>query len=225
MNENLLDISDGKLYDRNDMVKVGCHDCVGCSSCCKNMGQSILLDPYDIWQLTTNLKKSFEELLVASIELHMEEGLILPNLRMVQLAAASDEEGCSFLDKDGRCSIHTFRPGICRLFPLGRNYEPNRLQYFLLKDACPVQGKSKLKVEKWLGIPNSKAYQEYLIRWHNLTKAVRSLVGASLEEENKAKAITMDFLSSFFIKPYDCEDFFEEIHLRMDQWEERNGKH
>lgn len=221
MNENLLYISDGKLYDRNDMVKVGCHDCAGCSSCCKDMGQSILLDPYDVWQLTSNLKKSFEELLAFRMELHMEEGLILPNLRMVQLSAVSDEESCSFLNEEGRCSIHSFRPGICRLFPLGRNYEPDRLQYFLLKDACPVQKKSKLKVEKWLGIADIKSYQEYLIRWHNLTKAVRSQVAACMDEEEGAKAITMDFLQSFYIIPYDSGDFFEEIRYRMDRWENR----
>ena len=31
---NLDEISDGKLYDANDMVKVGCSDCAGCSACC-----------------------------------------------------------------------------------------------------------------------------------------------------------------------------------------------
>ena len=31
---------------------------------------------------------------------------------------AEDSESCTFLDENGRCSIHPFRPGICRLFPL-----------------------------------------------------------------------------------------------------------
>ena len=48
---NLKEISDGKLYDANDMVKVGCDDCKGCSSCCRGMGESILLDPMDIYRL------------------------------------------------------------------------------------------------------------------------------------------------------------------------------
>ena len=29
---------------------------------------------------------------------------------------------CGFLADDGRCSIHMLRPGICRLFPLARDY-------------------------------------------------------------------------------------------------------
>ena len=41
-----------RFYGSNDMAKVGCHDCNGCSSCCQDMGQSIWLDPYDIYNLT-----------------------------------------------------------------------------------------------------------------------------------------------------------------------------
>ena len=43
------------LYTSNDMVKVGCSDCAGCSACCHGMGETIVLDPYDIWQLTSHL--------------------------------------------------------------------------------------------------------------------------------------------------------------------------
>ena len=34
---DLKEISDGKLYEANDMVKAGCDDCRGCSSCCRGM--------------------------------------------------------------------------------------------------------------------------------------------------------------------------------------------
>ena len=30
----LEEISDGKLYDANDMVKADCQDCKGCFDCC-----------------------------------------------------------------------------------------------------------------------------------------------------------------------------------------------
>ena len=47
------------LYSNNDMVKLGCNDCKGCFSCCCGMGQSILLDPYDIYQLQTVTRENF----------------------------------------------------------------------------------------------------------------------------------------------------------------------
>ena len=52
-----------RLFDGNDMVKVGCHDCVGCSDCCKDMGTSVILDPYDVYRLMRGLGKNFEQLM------------------------------------------------------------------------------------------------------------------------------------------------------------------
>ena len=109
-NVRLEDISDGKLYTANDLVKADCHDCEGCSACCRGMA-SIVLDPYDVWQLCMGLGKTFQGLMEEHIELQVVDGGILPKLKM-----AGEEESCTFLDENGRCSIHLFRPGICRLF-------------------------------------------------------------------------------------------------------------
>lgn len=211
MEQNLQDISDGRLYEWNDMVKVGCHDCNGCSECCRGMGQSILLDPYDAYQLCSNLGKTFEELLQGPVELHAEEGLILPNLRM------AEGDACSFLSTEGRCSIHAFRPGICRLFPLGRNYTPEHLNYFLLVNECPVKNKTKMKVGKWLANDDRKTYQQFLLDWHNLTKQVRAQVTESLETPEMSRKITMAFLQLFYIKPYGKTDFYAEFYERVKQ--------
>ena len=40
-NIDLKEISDGRLYDANDMVKAGSDDCSGCWDCCQGMGDSI----------------------------------------------------------------------------------------------------------------------------------------------------------------------------------------
>ena len=37
-NIDLKEISDGRLYDANDMVKAGSDDCSGCWDCCQGMG-------------------------------------------------------------------------------------------------------------------------------------------------------------------------------------------
>lgn len=55
-NVDLSEISDGKLYDANDMVKADCKGCEGCSACCRGMGKSIVLDPLDVHRLTTLLQ-------------------------------------------------------------------------------------------------------------------------------------------------------------------------
>ncbi len=218
MRQDLLDISDGKLYGNNDMVKISCHDCKGCSSCCRGMGDSIWLDPYDVFQLTRNLGKSFEKLLEKEIELHVEEGFILANLKMIpdpgSDSMGTGETKCGFLNQEGRCSIHAFRPGLCRLFPLGRDYKEGKLAYFILKDGCPAPNKSKIKINKWLNVPRIKDYENFLEEWHGMTKALRGYFGEHREEEAICKAINMKVLRLFYTEAYQ-EDFYEEFRLRL----------
>ena len=140
---DLNEISDGKLYNSNDMVKADCGGCMGCSSCCQGMGNSIILDPLDLHRLCTGLEQTFDELMGHSIELNIADGIILPNLRM-----NGKEEACFYLNPEGRCSIHSLRPGICRLFPLGRLYQEESFQYFLQVHECPKPGKAKIKIKK-----------------------------------------------------------------------------
>lgn len=61
--------------------------------------------------------------------------------------------------------LHSFRPGICRVFPLGRIYEDGKLDYFLQAEGCVKQERSKVKVGKWLDTPDLKRNQKYLINW------------------------------------------------------------
>lgn len=210
-----MDINIGKLYSNNDMVKVGCHDCRGCSSCCRDMGQSIWLDPYDVYQMTMHLGKNIEQLLTKEVELHVEDGLILPNIRMV-LEGNEEEPSCSFLDEQGRCSIHECRPGFCRLFPLGRSYEGDAITYFLLEDACPMQGKTKMKVNKWLNMPRIKDYEHFLAVWHGLTKGLRAFYADNADNDAVIKAVNMKFLQMFYLTPYEDSDFYLQFHARME---------
>lgn len=210
---------DARLYDSNDMVKIGCNDCNGCFSCCQGMGESIVLDPYDIWQLETHLNCTFTALMQEKVELHVTDGLILPNLKMQGAL-----ECCGFLNKGGRCVIHPFRPGLCRLFPLGRNYENHKLQYFILEDACP-NGNMKVKVKKWLDISNNRSYEKFLIKWHDLRKELMKQIADRQTEESDSpesaammKTVNMNMLHIFYEKQYAPEDFYGQFEERMEEF-------
>ena len=159
---DLKAVSDGRLYRQSDMAKVGCNDCKGCSDCCRGMGSSIVLDPYDCFMLCKNLGESFESLLSYAIELQVVDGIILPNLKM-----ADKTDACAFLNEQGRCGIHSFRPGFCRMFPLGRIYENQSFQYFLQVHECAMEPKSKVKIHKWIGIPDIRRYETLVTDWHS----------------------------------------------------------
>ena len=102
-NVDLNEISDGRLYSSGDMVKADCHDCAGCSDCCRGMGSSVILDPMDIWRLHRGVRRDFQALLEAgNIELNIVDGMVLPNLKM-----DSVRDACPFLDGQGSGSIKT----------------------------------------------------------------------------------------------------------------------
>ena len=127
---------------------------------------------------------------------------------------AGEEDACLFLI-DGRCSIHGYRPGICRLFPLGRNYEGEKMSYFLLTDACPAKNKSKMKVSKWLEMDGVKDYEHFLVKWHSLTKSLRQTMQNYNEEEAKRK--NMLFLQMFYFTPVQQENFYDGFYERLEQ--------
>lgn len=215
MLQDLNEISDGKIYDINDMARLACNDCEGCNACCEQMGTSVILDPMDVWRLTVATGKTFEGLLADAIELNVADGMILPNLRM-----AGEKERCVFLNEEGRCSIHALRPGLCRVFPLGRIYEEQKVRYFLQRDACQKKERSKVKIAKWLDAPEQKKYEQFLLSWHGLRKKLESFL-ADCRNEQLAKNLNLHVLNQFFVMPYRAEeDFYTQFYARVDQMEQ-----
>lgn len=209
---SMEEISDGKLYDLNDMVKADCHDCEGCCDCCTGMGESVILDPLDVHRLSVNLKKTPEGLMEKELELDAADGNILPHLRMT-----GREERCIFLNEKGRCSIHDFRPGICRLFPLGRFYENGSFRYFLQVHECKKQNRSKIKVKKWIDTPDVKRHEQFVSDWHYFLKDVQEVL-YNAQDTELIKNLNLYVVNRFYIKPYEEErDFYEQFYERLEE--------
>lgn len=202
--------SDGRFYELNSMVKVGCQDCEGCFKCCQGMGNSILLDPYDMFQFRKSMNIGLEELIKEErIELGIYDGLILPHIKMTK-----DKEQCSFLDENGRCSIHAFRPGICRLFPLGRNFEDGKMNYILLSKACAKTNRTKIKIEKWLDITDGTTYHDYIIKWHDFKKLMSAQIAQADKEQ--ASQFNLYLLNTFFTTSEVEQDaFYKEFDIKI----------
>lgn len=207
---SLAEISDGKLYGPNDMVKADCGDCKGCSACCRGMGKSVILDPLDVCRLTHHLGCSFEELLNGKLELNIVDGIILPNLKM-----DGEDERCPFLNEEGRCRIHVARPSICRLFPLGRYYEEDHFRYFLQIHECRKENRAKVKVRKWIDTPNQQKNEKFVMSWHTFLKETETQIGQT-KDENLMKNIDLSILKIFYMRPYEKDrDFYSQFEERL----------
>ena len=197
-------------------MKLDTGGCAGCSACCHEMEETIVLDPYDMWRLQIKRAFTLESLLDGHAALTLIDGLVFPVLTM-----NGPFESCSFLDENGRCSIHDARPGICRLFPLGRIYENGDFRYFLQTKECG-RGHAKIRIRKWMDTPDLPRYEQYIISWHYFLERL----GHFLNEEDKAlrKAACVYLLQVFYRVPWDAEeDFYEQYEKRMEAAKEHFG--
>ena len=200
-----------KFLDIQDMARIGCNDCKGCFSCCQGMGDSVVLTPYDVHALSVNLQVPVDYLFQDWLSLSVIDGLIQPSMAMNGAG-----ERCHALDEAGRCSIHAFRPSICRLFPLGRQYTEKGIQYFILEGACPAAVKTKVKISKWVERPEFKEHEQFLVQWH----AFKKLCMAKLEESDDAdyhRQLMMYVLQLFFRKVYPKDGFYKEFLTRLEE--------
>ncbi len=224
-----IPIAFAKEYSHSQTVKIGCSDCKGCNKCCENMDNSIILDPYDMWQFTSTLKLSdgsyaTYEILTSEdgpLELTSHEGLIMPNIKMVadeRFAHINPDRGiCPFLNAQGRCSIHPIRTGLCRLYPLGRNFYPDRLTYFILNEdlGCPAKNKSYVRITDWLEITDLDQYEAFQLKWHQIKLQTKAkMQDPQLSFETK-KMLSIEFLNCFYKTPYP-KDFYQEFYKRAD---------
>lgn len=208
---NLEEISDGKQYTLNDMVRLGCDGCQGAASCCRFAEDTITLDPYDFYQFAALPGLSFEALYAKNlIALKPEDRLLLPHLNF-----SAETNSCPFLEENGACRIHACRPGLCRLFPLARYFKDDALYYILQIHECPNPVTPKIKLKKWLGIPEAEQYEGFLIRWSRLvTETKQRIEKASGHAE--ISALTTAFLKIFFLTPYQKElPFYPQFEERL----------
>ena len=204
--KNILDeISDGKLYDIGDMVKADTGGCTGCSDCCKDVGDLVVLTPFDVNEIVNFLGVSFDELLGDKIVLRETNKISLPYLKM-----QDKNKYCSFLNKEGRCTIHSKRPNICRLFPLGRVYKGDDFKYFLQIGNCPKDNLQEVKVESCLGIDNYDENKKFILEWHKFIKALTFRLKFVRDEEEIAK-VNETLLNGFYRTSVKEADFYSEF--------------
>lgn len=78
---------------------------------------------------------------------------------------------------------------------------------------CPYPGKTKVKIKKWLGLPELPKYENYVRQWHYFLKDMQKNVKET-QSDAVIKNINMHLLQQFYIKPYG-DDFFLEFEQRM----------
>lgn len=186
-----------RLLSAEDYADIECSDCIGCEKCCcRDLTERVTLDAFDIKLLSKGLGKSFDEL-VNDGQIEIVEVNAVP----VPAFANKAEKGeCVFLSGEGRCTVHPYRAGICRMYPLARLWQENgNFAYYLQQDECTHRTVKSTKVSDWLGYGDYKAYEQAVKKYHAELKEYRIEYYREADPEKKRK-ITEDFFDRNFRK-------------------------
>ena len=144
--------------------------CDQCGDCCRNR-RDILLSPLDLCRISQALNKPLRDVLKDYGDLYLGEDSMIP---VVALKMREDNGRCPFQRPDGRCSIQSFKPAVCALFPLGRmasaDDEDDKavIRYFLQPTGCGHRDEIHTPRD-WLGEPFIAQSEQWLLAW---TKSV-----------------------------------------------------
>lgn len=163
-----------EIAENYDEMKIGLDDefrfrCTMCGKCCRNR-HDILLNPYDLFRLSVGLDMKPLEICKRYCHVYAGETSRIPIVRLLPVGV---DERCPFL-LGNRCSVNSFKPNVCALFPLGRaircsadSAEQNQCDYLLQPINCGDKRKTHT-VRQWLAGANIPVEDSIFLRWNHL---------------------------------------------------------
>lgn len=195
------------IFNNLERMKIGLDDtfqfdCKTCGKCCIHR-DDVLLHPKDIYNMAKELHLTTEELIEKYCEVYIGQDSRIP---IVRLKPRGSVHRCPLL-KDRKCQVHDAKPGICKLYPLGRylvllgktsaDIDMDSVQYIFNKPDCKgSEGTETHTVREWLesfGIP---VKDEFFIKWQKLVMEMGT-VFRKIEKKVSEKTLEMLWNAAF----------------------------
>lgn len=215
------------IVDNFDTGKIGFDEkfsfhCTQCGACCINR-DDILLTPKDLFFISKELKITQQEFIKKYCEIYVG-----PDSRvvLVRLQPVGRNHRCPLL-KNHHCIVHSVKPAICAMFPLGRRIrfkEGNQVtefSYFLQSIDCGDRSE-EFTVRKWLAQFGMQPEDEFSIEWLSFLSKLSMFL---CEVEKHCKQSLMEDLRAacFAVLYFDYsmeEDFMTQFRKRLHSMKE-----
>ena len=80
---------------------------------------------------------------------------------------------------------------------------------------CRKTNRAKIRVKKWIDMPEAEKYDAYISRWHYFLKKLSRIVREDTEGI-LSRNLSMYVLKEFYLTPYDRNgDFYAQIEKRI----------
>jgi len=195
--------------------------CRSCGKCCKNR-DDILLNPRDVFNIATALKITQEQVVEEYCETYIGKDSRMP---VVRLRPKGKNKVCPLLE-GGRCIVHSLKPTVCALFPIGRIVasehapeeiglgNPNEIKYIKNNADCGSR-KRKQTVRAWLEAFNIPIDDVFFIQWNKtifqLMDIVKMYEGKSGVTDKAMEMLWYAIFQSLYIDYDISKDFFTQF--------------
>lgn len=84
---------------------------------------------------------------------------------------------------------------------------------------CEKKDRLKVKVKKWIDIPDPARHDKFISDWHAYLKKQEEILENDSSDESR-KAVSMGILNTFYVRNYDrTRDFYEQFYERLEETE------
>lgn len=165
----------GKPVTENTTIQFECQQCGEC--CQYRIYGPIKLTGYDLFRLAQFLgyESPLELVQQEIVTIGFSSGFI-----PYCILSTTSDGACVFVNR-GRCTVHSAKPSVCAVFPLGRIYESQKNTYHYLisrRNICPGSGKgTPISAKLWLSnagiLEEDRFHAEYRQAFSDVVMALR----------------------------------------------------
>ena len=192
--------------------------CKQCAACCKNVRNSISLEPLDVYNIIREYRKrgctddTLDILSRIATVMRVAEGV---NFDVFVLNTIDDTGVCCML-KDNRCSIYEARPRTCKIYPF--TVDPceseRRLKWFICTEQEHHFGEGIVTARDWQRRNVSKEEEEFLYEECRVLSKIGKLL-ENVPEENQKKAAELSLALRYIAYDFD-QPFLPQFKNNMD---------
>ena len=175
-----------------EKIVFGCSQCGGC---CRNVRDSVMLEPYDAYRLTKHLRQTNPDITIEEALLQYGEMKPLSRGYEVFVLKTVDDGGVCLFLKGSKCDVYAARPRTCRLYPfcIAPSEEGKRLLWFLCTERAEHFEKGSVTPREWRRKHLSQEEESILLAEFEAVKELGKLM-RQVPERNLARATTHTLL-------------------------------
>ena len=211
---------------RIELDDVFAFKCRNCGKCCKNR-EDILLNSRDVYNIAKAFNLSTRQVVEKYCETYIGRDSRIP---IVRLKPRRTNKSCPLL-AGNRCSVHSLKPSICALFPLGRIivyesalehggfdtelFRPNEIQYIINQSKCGSL-KKKQTVRAWLEMFGIPVDDDFFVKWNHAVFSI-STATHNIEKTTVGTSNALDMLwSGILLALYADYDTQKDFYAQFD---------